>query len=202
MEENNTVLAIVGSYRKGGMVDQAIDEILSSAGESGSVTKKIYLTDLNIDFCRNCRACTQEPGVRRGSCVIDDDMGGLLDEIENANALVFGSSMNFGTVTAVTKVFIERVTPYAWWPWGTASPKTRNTRKTRRAVVVASSAAPSLLARFSTRMVKLMKDVAGLLGARTVGTLFIGLAAVKENQETTSRTRRKARSLGKKLVNN
>ena len=108
--------------------------------------------------------------------------------------------MNFGTVTAVMKSFIERLIPFAWWPWGTAAPKVRNDKKTKRAVILVSSAAPSFLARVSSKMVKLLKDSAGLLGAQTLGILFIGLAAMNEKQEISSRTKQKARSLGKRLV--
>ncbi len=49
-------------------------------------------------------------------------------------------------------------------------------------------------------VVKLMKDAAGLLGARTVGVLFIGLAALQSQQDIGRRARNEARRLGKKLV--
>jgi len=52
------VTAIVGSYRKGGIVDSVIDEILSSAREEGAEVSKIYLIDRHIEFCTNCRRCT------------------------------------------------------------------------------------------------------------------------------------------------
>jgi len=42
------VIAVVGSYRKGGIIDTAIDEILSSAKEGGAETSKIYLIDQHI----------------------------------------------------------------------------------------------------------------------------------------------------------
>ena len=93
-------------------------------------------------------------------------MNGLLDEIERSDAIVLASPMNFWTVTAVMKRFIERLVCFAYWPWGTAGPKMRNKPKTKRAVVVVSSACPSLLARLMTRMVGLMKSCAKLLGAK------------------------------------
>ena len=108
--------------------------------------------------------------------------------------------MNFWTVTAVMKRFIERLVCFAYWPWGTAAPKIRNRRKTKRAVMVISSAAPSLLARLMTRMAGLMKSCAGLLGAKTIGVLSIGLAASEPKQDIGDRARRKARRLGRKLA--
>jgi hypothetical protein len=67
-------------------------------------------------------------------------------------------------------------------------------------VLVASSAAPSLLARLSTRMVGLLKNCADILGAKTVGVLFIGLAARQPLQKMGERTRKEARRLGRKLA--
>ncbi len=76
----------------------------------------------------------------------------------------------------------------------------RNQRKDKRAVIVASSAAPAPIARVSTQMVGLMKKSAGLFGARTVGVLFMGLAAQQPKQQPGEADRKQARRLGKKLV--
>jgi multimeric flavodoxin WrbA len=146
MGDHKKILAIVGSYRKGGIIDTAIDEILSSAREEGAEVDKIYLIDKDIDFCTNCRTCTQEQGLQRGKCIIVDDMSSILEAIERSDAIVFGSPMNFGTVTAVMKKFIERLVCFAYWPWGMNAPQVRNRQKRKHAVIVASSAAPSFMA--------------------------------------------------------
>jgi multimeric flavodoxin WrbA len=194
------ILAIVGSYRKGGIIDTAVDEILSAAGEEGAETEKIYLIDQHIAFCTNCRTCTQQAGLERGDCIHDDAMRGILAKVARADSLVLGSPMNFGTVTAVMKRFIERLVCFAHWSWGMGAPRVRNRHKAKRAVLVAASAAPALLARLSSRMVKLLRDAAGLLGAETVGVLFIGLAARQPKQTIGPRARKKARRLGKRLA--
>jgi len=200
MNEPMKITAIVGTYRKGGAIDSAVDEILDAAREEGAEATKIYLIDKHIEFCTNCRTCTQQEGASRGQCPIDDDMGDILDAIERSDAVVLASPMNFSTVTAVTKRFIERLVCFAYWPWGTNIPKIRNPRKTKRAVVVTSSAAPSLLARLTTRLVGLLKSGAGLLGAKTVGVLFVGLAAGESQPDIGAHARRKARRLGRKLA--
>ena len=111
------VIAIVGSYRKDGVTDRVVDEILSSAREQGAQTKKIFLIEKHIEFCKNCRSCTQLKDLKRGECVISDEMNSILDEIEQSDALVIASPVNFGTITAVMKKFYERLACYAWWPW-------------------------------------------------------------------------------------
>jgi multimeric flavodoxin WrbA len=194
------VTAILGTYRKGHVIDAAVDEILAAAREAGAETAKIYLIDKHVEFCTNCRTCTQGEGPRRGECAIDDDMRAILNEIDLSDAIVLASPMNFWTATAIMKQFIERLVCYAYWPWGSHAPRMRNTRNNKRAVVVISSAAPSLLARMMTRMVGLLKGVAGLLGAKTVGVLFVGLAAGEPNADIGRRAKRRARRLGRKLA--
>ena len=119
------VTAIVGSYRKGGTVDTVIDAVLRAAQEAGAETSKIYLIDKHIEFCTNCRECTQEKGAGRGACPLQDDMSGILENSRNADCLVLGSSINFYTVTAVMKKFAERLLCYSYWPWGMLRPRMR-----------------------------------------------------------------------------
>ena len=128
-----------------------------------------------------------------------DDMDSILDEIEKSDAIVLASPMNFGTVTAVTKRFLERLVCFAYWPWKMNAPKIRNKKKKRRALIVCSSAAPSIIARLTSQMVKLLKSASALMGARTMGVLFIGLAAREEKQGLGKRTKDKAHRLGKRL---
>ncbi|GAB4255563.1 MAG: flavodoxin family protein [Deferrisomatales bacterium] len=194
------IVALVGSYRKGGVVDRVVDEILAAAEEAGAATEKIYLVDRDIAFCTNCRSCTQEEGPRRGRCIHDDEMGALLDRAERADGLVLASPVNAGTATAVMKRFVERLVCLAYWPWGAPAPKRRTPSRPRGAVVGAASAAPALVARLSGRLVKLLKDAAGLLGARTAGVVFVGLAAGEPAPPLPARVRRKARRLGRALA--
>ena len=84
--------------------------------------------------------------------------------------------------------------------WGARSPQLPNKEKVRKAEVVLSSAAPSLLARLMTRSTGLLKTTSGLLGAKAIGVLFIGLAAQQEKQELSERVKEKARWLGMQLT--
>ncbi len=194
------LLAIIGSYRKGGMIDATIDEILAAAEAAGAETSKIYLIDKHIEFCTNCRSCTQQTGETSGTCIFNDDMTGILQEIDRSDVIVLASPMNFWTVTAVMKRFIERLVCLAYWPWGMTAPKPRIAGKQKRAVIVTSSAAPAFVARLGTQLVSHFKKVAGLLGARVVSVLSVGLAATKQHQKPGESVRKKARRLGSELA--
>jgi multimeric flavodoxin WrbA len=108
--------------------------------------------------------------------------------------------MNAGTVTAVMKTFIERLIRFSYWPWGKPAPKTRNPEKKKAAVLVGSSAAPAFFAKRSGDVVRLLKTAADLLGAKPVGTLFIGLSAQKPHRKIGKRVKSRARALGRQLA--
>ncbi|QWV98085.1 flavodoxin family protein [Geomonas nitrogeniifigens] len=194
------VVAIVGSYRKGGMVDQVVDAVLAGAAAAGAQVEKVYLLDTHVEFCTNCRLCTQTPGGARGICPVADEMARLLDLVEGCQGVVLASPTNFGAVTALTKRFVERLVCYAYWPWGTPAPKVRSREKPRRAVLVAASAAPGFMARLFTPVVKTLRQSAELLGASCMGTIFVGLSAREERQCAGRRVLAKARLLGEKLA--
>ncbi|HNR29995.1 MAG TPA: flavodoxin family protein [Candidatus Hydrogenedentes bacterium] len=202
MESASRVTALVGSYRKGGVVDRLVDEVLASARDAGAMTTKIYLIDRHIEFCTNCRTCTQEEGTAPGACVLEDDLRAILDEIRSSDGIVLASPMNFGTVTAVTKRFIERLLCTAYWPWGRPAPRARDSRRDKKVVLVASSAAPAILSRLTTGMIGLMKTAARLMGGRVIGVVFAGLSAQRRHQPLCPRAVRKARRLGRRLVKN
>ena len=114
------VVGIGGSYRKGKIIDGAVSAILEGVKSKGAETQKIDLLDKHIEFCTNCRSCSQVKGQGRGKCVHNDEMDSILTDIDNADAIVLGSPINFSNVTAIMKRFIERLIPYAYWPWGKA----------------------------------------------------------------------------------
>ena len=76
------IIAITGSYRKGGIVERTVEAILKAAAEQGAETETVRLMERRIEFCTNCRKCTQPEGAKRGPCVHRDEMADLLDRIE------------------------------------------------------------------------------------------------------------------------
>lgn len=194
------IAAIVGSYHKGGMVNSAVDEILSAAAGEGAEVEKIALLEKHVEFCTNCQSCMQASGSARGICVIHDDMAGILDRVDASDAIVLASPMNFWTVTALMKRFIERLVCYGYWPWFNKGPRNRMKAGDKRAVVVVSCAAPGFVGRYFTNMVKLLKSVARLLGASQVDVLFIGFARHTPESTLADKHRARARKLGSRLA--
>ena len=194
------VVAIVGSYRKGGTIDTAVQAILEGAREKGAETSTIYLTEKHVEFCTNCRRCTQAPGLQRGQCVQQDDLQSILDEVEAADAVVLGSPVNYWNATAIFRRFMERLLGCVYWPWGMASPQPRDKRTMRKAVLVASSAMPGFCIPLLTGAARALRVTAKMLGAKTVARMWIGLVGQKPQQALSARTLAHARRIGLRLV--
>ena len=194
------LLAIAGSYRDGGTIDQALAVAREAALKMGAEMEIIQLRDFPIAFCRNCRECTQSPGESPGACVQDDGMRELIEKIEAADSLILASPTNFYTVTALFKRFMERLVVYAYWPWGMPAPKFRKLRPAKKALVIASAAAPSFMGRLSYTTSKQLKLTAKTVGAKTVGDVFIGLAAGEPHPELRQRERVKIERAVHRLI--
>lgn len=104
-------LALVGSYHKDGSTNMLVDEVLEAAESAGAKTEKIFLTDLEIEHCRNCQSCWERPELKIGKCPIEDDVEGVLRKIIRCDSMVLATPINYGFPTAVTKSFLERMGP-------------------------------------------------------------------------------------------
>ena len=194
------VLAIDGSYRDGGVTDQVVDVMAESLRNSGAEVEVVFLRDYPIEFCLNCRECTQQPGEAPGKCVLQDGMQGLIDKIEDSDALILASPTNFGAVTALFKRFMERLIVYGYWPWGQNSPKNRKVDAPKKeAILISSCGAPGFFGRWLFGTHKQLKTATEVIGAQAVGTLFTGYAAKKTDYRLPEKLKEKARVLAERL---
>jgi len=195
------IIAVVGTYRKGKTIDTAVDELLAAARQRGCQTEKVYLLDKHIEFCTNCRSCTQKTGTARGDCIINDDVSEILSRIDAADGIVLASPVNWFNVTAVMKRFIERLLPYAYWPWGTGIPKNRVKKLTKKAVVITSSTAPAWIGRIFFRGVLfVLRTAARCVGAKVIEKIYIGLAAITEDQPLPEKSKKQLHNAGQFLA--
>jgi multimeric flavodoxin WrbA len=98
------VCGIVGSPKKNGNVDLLVSQVLKGASNQGAKTHKIYLNELHI---KPCQSCGVDPYPKH--CLFDDDMKVVYDALESCDAVVLGSPVYFDTVSAQTKLMIDRV---------------------------------------------------------------------------------------------
>lgn len=194
-----TVVGIVGSYRKGGITAATVEAVLEGARANGAKTQIIYLGEQNLKFCTNCRECAQKPGLERGKCVQQDSLEPMLQDIEAADALVLGSAVNYGGVTAIFRQFMERLTGFYYWPWGQALPKLRKPAS-RKAVLVASAGMPGFLVPVLTNVAFTLRGTAKMLGARPVSALWMGRYGWQSQCRLLAKDLQHAREIGAALV--
>lgn len=201
MSKQRRILAINGSYRNGGITDQAVDSLIEDLQDLDVEIEHVKLRDIPIRFCVNCRECMQHPGDAPGTCIHRDGMAELIVKIEAADGYILAAPTNFSAVTAIFKRFMERLAPYGYWPWGKAAPKFRRAKMPQKpALVVSSCAAPGWMGRLSYSTNKSMKVAAETMGAKVVGSIVTGLIAQKPQRELPKRTRRRARKLAPRLT--
>jgi multimeric flavodoxin WrbA len=102
------VLGLVGSPRKGGNTDLLVSAILYGAGASNHEIEKLFLYDLDISPCVDCRGCKK----RNCQCVLKDGMKLLYQKLEDADFMIFGTPLYWYGPTAKMKLFIDRLRPY------------------------------------------------------------------------------------------
>jgi len=99
------IIGIITSPQKEGNTAWIVNKILESAKEQGAETQSWYFSDLDIKPCRGCWGCHKGDQ----GCVIKDDMQKLNNSIDYANALVFGSPIYMGQMSAQAKIIIDRM---------------------------------------------------------------------------------------------
>ncbi len=195
------ILAINGSYRENGFTDQTVEALAQAVVAAGAEIETLLLRNYPIEFCLNCRACTQQPGAAPGECAHHDGMRELIEKIEQADCFILAAPTNMGSVTAIFKRFMERLVVYAYWPWDMNGPQYRKVQAPKKkAILVSSCAAPAFLGRWFFGTNKQLKMTAKVIGAEIVGTLFSGMIAKEQQPKLPAGMPSKINELAKKLV--
>lgn len=99
------ILIVSGSPRKGGNTDIMAQAFAQGAQSRGHQTAVQSLGGLKIAPCLGCQYCF----AHEGQCVQKDDMAGLLQQVDQADMLVFASPIYWFDVSAQMKCFIDRL---------------------------------------------------------------------------------------------
>jgi len=103
------VMAFNGSPRKEWNTGTLLIKALEGAASQGAETELIHLYDLNYKGCRSCFACKTRNGKSYGRCAAKDDLLPVLRKIEEADAIILGSPIYFGSISGEMKSFMERL---------------------------------------------------------------------------------------------
>ena len=97
------IVAIYGSPRRRGNTATLLKHAVQGAVDAGVQVNEIILRDLKMSPCLEIYACKKE-----GKCAIKDDFHNVVDQILSANGLILASPIFFYTVSAHTKILMDR----------------------------------------------------------------------------------------------
>ena len=99
------ILGIVGSPRKGGNTETMVSAALEAArGLSGVKTDIVIMAGQKVSPCVGCHHCWFHGGV----CAVKDDASEIIQKMVEADGLIIGSPVYFGSITATLKGLLER----------------------------------------------------------------------------------------------
>jgi multimeric flavodoxin WrbA len=104
----NRVMAINGSPRKSKNTATLLQKALDGAAYMGAETELVHLVDLDYRGCISCFACKRKGTRFIGSCAVQDGLTPILEKAMASDAIILGSPIYLGDVTALMRAFIER----------------------------------------------------------------------------------------------
>jgi multimeric flavodoxin WrbA len=100
------VFIVSSTMRKGGNSEILADQFAKGAIDGGNEVKRINLRDINLKFCTGCLYCQSHD-----KCVLNDDINGLLKEVQMSDVLVFATPIYYYEMSGQLKTFLDRMNP-------------------------------------------------------------------------------------------
>jgi multimeric flavodoxin WrbA len=101
------ILALNASPHLHGNTRFLLDQVLEAAQAAGAETELLQVNPLKIRGCQGDYGCKAS-----GRCVMQDDMQGVYDRIDQADAVVFGSPIYMWSINAQLKTVLDRLFCY------------------------------------------------------------------------------------------
>jgi multimeric flavodoxin WrbA len=98
------ILGIAASNRKWGNSECSLRMVLNAARAGGAVTEFHRLSEFSLLHCTGCLRCVYKDG-----CPLEDDLYGLLDLCEAADALVLSAPVYFLSVNSILTTLMDRL---------------------------------------------------------------------------------------------
>jgi multimeric flavodoxin WrbA len=99
------VLAISGSERSEGNTEKLLNFVLGKISQQGIETELVTLYDKKIVGCTGCVQCRPN----KAECIIrDDDFAPIFEKMLDADGILLGAPVYFGTAPAKLKGLLER----------------------------------------------------------------------------------------------
>jgi multimeric flavodoxin WrbA len=182
------ILIFMGSPRKEGNSSTLARRIAEGAGATGAEVESYFLHEMNVQPCDACEACRDR---RETDCILEDDLTDLFPKLRQAEVIVIASPIYWFTVSAQTKLFMDR-----WYALG--GPE-GHSFKGKRFGIILTYADTDPFTSGAVNALRTFQDALNYVEASIVGMIY-GSAweagEIKKNQALMD----KAYELGKQLA--
>lgn len=155
------VLVVIGSPRRNGNSASLAKQVAAGAKVVGAKVETVFLQGMNIQPCTACDACRKK---LKKDCIIKDDMRALYPKLKSADAIVIASPIYWFTISAQTKLFMDR-----WYALGGDDGYALAGKKF--AVVLAYADADPFTSG-AVNALRTFQDAFNFIGAELVGTVY------------------------------
>ena len=101
------VVVISSSPRNGGNSDTLCDEFVRGVVDGGNKAVKYFLEDIEFDSCKACMSCKTP----ERECYQDDQISLILDDMMEADVIVYATPVYYYSMTGTLKRFFDRCYP-------------------------------------------------------------------------------------------
>jgi multimeric flavodoxin WrbA len=179
------VIVFKGSPREHGNSSTLAEKAAEGAKAAGAEVESFILHNMDIRACDACDTC-QETGV----CVLMDDMQILYPKLRKADAILIASPIYWFTMSAQTKVFIDR--------WYALESPQGNALKGKQFGILLTYGDTDPYSSGAINAIRTFQDMMRYIGGHIAGIVYgtaMKIGEVKSNSELLER----AYKLGQKL---
>ena len=102
-------IAILGSRDPEGRTARATEALMQGLTDDGVEADIVFLTDHEIERCRQCENNGWGICLEKGQCIIEDDFASLADRIRDADVAVFATPVYFSDLSEGLRAFLDRL---------------------------------------------------------------------------------------------
>jgi len=182
------VLVLLGSPRKKGNSALLAERIAKGAKSVGAKVETLFIHGMKIAPCNSCYAC-QKPDSK--GCSINDDMQAVYKKLLEADAWVIASPVYWFTVSAQTKLWMDRCFALL--------PQAREAFEGKRIAIAMSYGDTDPFKSGCVNALRTFQDAFGYIQACIVGMVY-GSAMEAGEIKNNEALMKEAEELGKQLV--
>ena len=186
------VLIIKGSPREQGNSATLAQQVAAGAETMGAQVEIIYLHGLDIQACDACDSCQGMPDL---DCIIEDDMQLLYPKLREADAVLYASPIYWFTVSAQTKLFMDR----CYGMFGEGDDPSDHVLSGKRIGIVLTYGGDDPFDSGAINAIRTFQDTFNYIPADIVGIVY-GYASSAGGIEKNRELMERAYQLGKKLA--